>query len=403
MGDHAVQALARTIADAPDPPGVPLVAPVASLLWPAPADRRAGQLRRRLIQLRPPRPLRFDGLLFHPLDLLVVPASRWRPGQHTIPATALVPMANHVRLKMAGAAAIEAEIAGRTTADVELIARLGRTLWPAASAILADTAVPDSWDETELGAARYRPLADAVAALLAEAVAVDTLHAEAATFMLRPAPQVIAAILDRVARTDRAALPMMIAVLLDRLPRAGVLLQTSHAEADAVHAAMDDAVELLLRQLDQVDHIERFIAAGSLEDAAKAVGRFASLLTHLETTKAARRRREQLAAARQRLDAGCSARFATGLQDEVLAPLDQVPVGAADLAALEAAARGLRMLETEGRVVGSGPIYDRLLGTASDAIRDGRMHERLSPADQRRLVEILVGPDAALAMLDQAR
>jgi hypothetical protein len=110
-----------------------------------------------------------------------------------------------------------------------------------------------------------------------------------------------------------------------------------------------------------------------------------------------------LRAVRHRLDAECKARFASGLQDELLAPLQLVGIAPApaDIPALEAAARGLRVLETEGRVIGSGAAYDLLLNKAADAIKDSAMLDRLSGADQLRLIEILSGPDAALALLDQ--
>jgi hypothetical protein len=417
VGAHAVQVQAvqsRAIIGAPDPLiADPLILDIgtlaASLLQSGPDERLARRLRQRLVLLRPSGKLCFAGLLFHPLNLLIVPASRWRPGQHAIPITALRPMAEHVRLGMGGsAAAIETEIAGRTTEDLELIVRLGQVLWSEAAGILADTSIPETWDETELGTARYRPLASTIAVLLAEAAAVETLHAEAATFLLRPAPKRIAAILDRVARTNMAALPMMIAVLLDRLPHAvalpeAALLATTRtgAEADGIRAALDDAVETLLHRFDQEDHLETRIGAASLESAGTAADRIASLLQHLETRKPDRRRREQLVAARRRLDVNCRTRFTRGLLDELLAPLDRGCRASPDIPTLEAAARGLRILETACRVVGSGSGYDRLLGQTAAAIRDATMRDRLSPVDQRRLVEILVGSDAALAMLDR--
>jgi hypothetical protein len=406
----------QAIVGAPDPAiADALIADIgtlaASLLQSGPDGHLVRRLRQRQIRLPPPRKLCFALLLFHPLDLLIVPASRWRPGQHAIPITALRPMAEHVRLRMGGsAAAIETEIAGRTTGDLELITRLGQLLWPLAAAILAETAIPQSWDETELGMARYRPLASVAAVLLAEAATVETLHAEAATFLLRPAPQAAAAILDRVARTSMDVLPMMIAVLLDRLPHAAALPEAARlaatrigAEADAVRAAIEDAVEALLHRFDQQDHMEMRIGAASLEAAGMAADRIASLLQYLETAKPGGRWREPVLAARRRLDVNCRTRFARGLLDELLAPLDRGCSAPPDIEALEAAARGLRILETAGRLVGSVSFYDRLLGRTAAAIRDATMGDRLSPADQRRLVEILVGSDAALAMLDRKR
>jgi hypothetical protein len=404
--DPAVRGLTQAIVGAEDPQIIRMVALVDAMMQRGPADLLIEPLRQRLARLRPPRPLRFERLLFHPLDLLIVPAARWRPGQHAIPRSALMPMAEHVRLRMGAAAtAVEVEIAGGTTADHKLISRLGRTLWPTAASILADSAIPPAWDATGLGDGNYRSLADAVMTLLGEAATVDTLAADAATGLLRPEPEVIAAMLRRVVRANAAALPMIIAVLLDQLPAAAELLPAPHssAEADAVHAAMGAAADLLLRQLDQEDGTATRIAAGSLADAGAAVSRIAALLNYLETTSSEPRRREQLRAARKRLEAQCKARFASGLQDELLAPLERLGIAPApaDIPALESAARGLRVLEIEGRVVGSGSTYDLLLGKAAETIRAGAMRDRLSRADQLRLVEILVGSNAALAMLDQ--
>jgi hypothetical protein len=405
--DAAIRVLNKAIVGAEDPQIIRMVALVDAMMQRGPADLLIEPLRQRLARLRPPRPLRFDRLLFHPLDLLIVPPARWRPGQHAIPRTALMPMAERVRLRMGAAAtAVETELTGATTADHPLISRLGRSLWPTAAGILADVAVPPTWDGTGLGDVNYRSLAGAVAALLSEAATVDALAADAATGLLRPGPEAIAAMLSRVALANKAALPMMIAVLLDRLPEAADLLPAAHSgpEADAMHAAMDDAADLLLRQLDEEDGTATRIAAGSLADAGTAVSKMAALLNHLETANVEPRRREQLRATRQRLEAHCKARFASGLQDELLAPLERLGIAPAptDIPALESAARGLRVLEIEGRVVGSGPTYDLLLGKAAEAIKDGAMRDRLSRADQFRLVEILVGPDAALAMLDQS-
>jgi hypothetical protein len=164
---------------------------------------------------------------------------------------------------------------------------------------------------------------------------------------------------------------------------------------------MDDAIETLLHRFDQEDHIETRIGGASLEAAGAAADRIASLLQHLETAKPGPWRREQILAVRRRLDVNCRSRFARGLLDELLAPLDRGHSGSPNIETLEAAARGLRILETACRLVGSGSFYDRLLGRTAEAIRDATMGDRLSPADQRRLVEILVGSDAALAMLDR--
>ena len=229
MRNPTIRALTRAISGAPDPQIMRIVALVDAMMARGPADLLIEPLRRRLATLRPPRPLRLARLIFYPLDLLIVPAARWRPGQQAIPRSALIPMAEHVRqTKGPALAAIEAEIAGHTTADTELISRLGRSLWPEAARILADKPIPQTWDSTELGDINYRPLANIMTSLLAEAAMLETLRAEAATGLLPPPPDVIKAMLSRVAQVNEAALPMMIAVLLDRLPQAAELLPALH-------------------------------------------------------------------------------------------------------------------------------------------------------------------------------
>jgi hypothetical protein len=403
MPAPAIRALTREIVEASDPRIMRVVAMVDAMIDRGPADQLIAPIRPRLATLRPPHPLRLFRMTFHPLDRLIVPAARWRPGQQAVPRTALMPMAEHVRLAMgAEATAIEAAIAGRTTADTELIARLGRSLWPAAAAVLADSAIPDTWDATDLGEAAYRPLAGVVAAMLTEAAALDTLCADSATGLLPPAPETVAALLNRVATMNQAALPMMITLLLDRLPEVASMLPNIQEgkQGAVIRAAMDDAADFLLGQLDQpAGTTETRIASGTLAEAGAAASRIATLLAQLETPNAKPRRRDRLRSVRQRLDAGCKARFVSAMQDELLTPLQDAGQPA-DLRALESTARGLRVLETEARVVGSGPTYDMLLGKAVEAIKGSAMRDRLGLADQLRLVEILSGSDAALAMLD---
>lgn len=407
VSDPEMRALRQDLARASDPQIMRIVATVDAMISRGSADQLVAPLRRRLIELRPRRPLRFARLLFHPLDPLIVPAARWQFGQHTIPRTALMPMAEHVRLSMGAAAtAIEAAMGGHTDADADLIARLGETLWPAAARILAAPATPASWDTTELGDQTYRPLAAIVATLIAQATALDALCAETANGLVPPLAEAIDTILTGVATANRAALPMMVALLLTRLPLAADVLARSPSGPDgaAVQSAMEQAADFLLRQLIEEDGVEVRIATGSLADSGCTVKGIATLLRSLDTGNAKPSCRETLRTVRDRLDAGCQARFTSGLEDDLLIPLRQLgqSPGSATMSALEATARGLRVLETEARTVGGGATYDLLLEKAAAAIDCGAMREVLSAADQARLVEILAGSDAALALLSRS-
>ena len=407
--EPALQALKRDIAGAADPQIMRIVAMVDAMGTRGPMDQLIAPLRRRLLVLRPPRPLRFDRLMFHPLDPLIVPAMRWRWGRHTIPRSVLTPMSRHVhRLMGEEAQAIEAELAGKTTADQALIGRLGQRLWPRAAAILAETKIFESWDITGLGDRLYRPLANLVAALLAEAAPLDALCTETAEGLLPPRPEAVGAMLGRTAAAHPAALPMLIVLLLTRLPQAAAFIRQAPLgsslvgiRAATVKLALEQAADRLLRQLIEDEATEAALAAGSLADAGAATRRILTLLEQLACGTVGPRQREQMRLVRQRLDGGCQARFATGLQEDLLAPLRYTgpALDAAAVGALEQAARGLRMLAFEARPLPSGGGFEPMLIQAATVIRGEAMRDRLTLADQVRLVEILSGPEAALALV----
>jgi hypothetical protein len=397
-----MRAVSRDVAAADNARVMRIVATVDALSARGAADELIVPLRRRLAVMRPPRPLRFVRLMFHPLDPLIVPAGRWRPDQHTIPRTALAPLADCVRNAMAAELrAIEAAINGRTTADIDLIAVQGRLLWPSAGMALMAAAPPASWGETGLSEAIFATLARRTGALLSQMAAFERLCAETVQGLLPPGAAALHAILRGIAGTDESALPMMVTLLLTRLPEAAALLMTGQSgpQGAALKAAADETVDKLLEQLAGKEGAAAQVAATSLEEAGATVRRIATLLRQLEDGSVMPARRAHLKTVRQTLDAGCRTRFAAGLRDEVLAPL--LAEGSPDMRILESAARDLRALETEARAVGGGSAYDLMLRQAADAVKALPAEAGPDRADRIRLVEILAGSDAALAMLDE--
>jgi hypothetical protein len=390
-------AVTRDVVAAPDAQVMRIVATVDAMATRGAVDELIAPLRQRLAVLRPPRPLHFTRLLFHPLDPVIVAAALWRPGQDAIPRTALVPLADCVRRTMgAQAQTIDAAIHGHATSETALVAAQGQVLWSAAGAILATAGVPSPWSETGLDEAVFTPLARRVGALLAQMPALHRLCAETVRGLLPPRPEALQAILKGVSAADETALPMLVSLLLTRLPQLASMLATPPGAASPkLKVALDRAVDSLLDQLTAQDGARAQIANTSLVEASVAVRRIATLLQQIEDGTVRSVRRTQLAAIRQQIDAGCRARFTTGLQDQVLTRL-HVATGQ-DMPALEAAARGLRALETEARALGGSSAYDRMLSQAAETIK---AETGLDRTDQVRLVEILAGSDAALAMLD---
>jgi len=62
----------------------------------------------------------------------------------------------------------------------------------------------------------------------------------------------------------------------------------------------------------------------------------------------------------------------------------------------------LRALETEARRLGGGDTYDALLQQAAASVTGAGTDEALNLVHKVRLVEILAGPEAALALLESA-
>ncbi|MFL5255962.1 MAG: hypothetical protein ACJ8AI_24315, partial [Rhodopila sp.] len=270
-------------------------------------------------------------------------------------------------------------------------------LWPAAGAILATAAVPPLWSETCLGDAAFPPMAHRAGALLSQMPALDKLCSETVHGLLPPRPDALHTILQGVSAADETALPMMVRLLLNRLPQLASMLaiMPSATASPQLKIALDEAVDSLLDQIMAQDGAQAQIASGSLAEASVTVRRIATLLQQIEDGTVRSVRRSQLPTIRQQVDAGCRARFTASLREQVLARLHGA--GEQEMSALESAARGLRALETEARVMGGGSAYDLMLSQAADAVK---AETGLDQTDQIRLVEILAGSDAGLAILD---
>ncbi len=398
----SLRGVSRGVGHASDLQVVRIVAMVDAMAARGAADDLIAPLRHRLTQLRPARPLQFARLLFSPLDPLIVPAPRWRPADCTVPRTAIAPMANVVDAAMgADLAAIKRAIVNRKADEVDLVAQLGALLWPRAGAILSAAPVPSGWAATGLGDQAYLALAGRIGAVLTAAPALQTLCADTIQGRLAPNQAAIEAMLRKVMGRAPNALPMLVALLLMRLPQSAHVLydiETGGAGA-SLKAATDQAADLLLDHLDSGG--ESMIAAGTLAESGAAAGRIVALLTQLGGDHAPQGRRKQVRGLRDRLDADCKAGFQAGLTGDLLASLQALSdqPDPADVTALENTARSLRALEAAARTISGGGVYDRLLAQAAGAVQANSCG--LAWPDKLRLVEILAGSDAAIAMLDR--
>jgi hypothetical protein len=399
-----IRTLRRDVAEATTAQLMRIVATVDAMADRGIADDLIAPHRHRLQLLHPARPLLFARLLFQPLDPLIVPPPRWRPALPSIPRTAIAPMAEVVRDAMGAKAQMLMEaVKGHTADNIELIAALGSAVWPDAAQILPRSDIPPSWHQTGLDDAAYRTLARRIGAVLSQAAAMDQLHTDSARGLLLPDTSAVAKILDRVAGIAVDALPMIVALLLRRMPQVAPILQVMEKTgfAHGLKGATDQAAALLLDHLEREDGAQATIAGARLSETTASVARMVILLGALDHDAANTVRRQQIRTVQQHLDRCCQSRFASSLDADLLTPLREIPVAPtpAYIADLEGTARDLRGLESEARVIGGGPSYDRLLAEAAATVRSAPPKAGLDRADRLRMVEILAGPEAALEMM----
>lgn len=405
LSREQLRALQTSLGQAKDPQLGRLVAMLDAMPERGALDDLIEPLRPRLLHLRPERPLRFARLLFLPLDPIIVPANVWQRDRPTIPRTAVTPMAAAVRAAIGPlAGAVDSMIAGRGARDAGAIARAGALLWPAAGPALAAAGVPAIWsDRTALPHALWAEVAGNTAAVMAQVPRLNTLVAEAQVGV-GPRVDMLEAMIQALRVGRPRALSMLVALILARLPESTGFMAEAFGRSGDMIAATGLAKGAMLDRLDAPDAIEAAVMGAGAADAALEVRRIAALLRALYS-EAASARRPRVQQLLQRLDKACVRRFTTGLRVEFLEPLLALAVTAGDEAvvALEDAARGLAELGEAARQVGSAATYDTLLRQTVAAIRAMPAGGPLSLADRVRMVELLVGPEEAWAMLEARR
>lgn len=370
------------------------------------ADDIVAPLRPRLARLRPPRPLRFARLLFMPLDPLIVPAARWRPGAPAVPRTAIPVVARAMEIALGPEGRqVAALIEGRTTQDRDTIDSAGAILWPAVSAALPTAPAPPGWEATGLGVRTWPPLARAIAALLGQAVLLQYLSADAVEGLVPPGAHDVQSVLAGATAIDPDAAPMAIALLLARVPESAQVLAKVTAPLEQRHQqilrkAEEEAAHALLDQLAAPGGAEAHLGGRDLVLAGAMVRRLTGLLTALEGDGSTPGRREKVADLRRRIQVNCQSLFAERLATDLLEPLHAAPCPAT-ARALEKAARGLRALETEARRAGGDAGYNALLAQAAGSVREIAAAGTLGRVGGARLMEILAGPEEALALLSE--
>jgi hypothetical protein len=398
----ALRALQRVLVAAQDERILRVLAIVDNLADRGEADKLIAPLRGRLAELRPRRTLNLSRLLFIPLEPLIVGGADWRAGASSIPRTALSPLAQQVTHELGARAeaisAASAQLARND--DLERIVETGEDLWLRAAKILAAAPVPPGWTTASgLQARDHTALAGSTAALLAQAPSLLRVVVRARAG-IAPEPAALSAILASVAPAGSLPLTMMIAMAMEWL-RSELLIRVAdefvaRQDDPTLRATADRAVDFVL------DGIERSLLPSlDVAGATRDVRRIAITLKNLDLwSERHASKRGRIEQVHRGVDAVCRERFASELEARLIEPSAGIAAGGDDtMIALEATARDLRRFETTARQIGSAEHYDRQLQRAAEALRPSAGEDTLACIGRIRLVEILRGPDAAMAML----
>lgn len=358
------------------------------------ADRLLDAARPRLRRLRPPRPIAFTRLLFLPLDGVIVESRNWKRADGGLPRSALPALGDAVRIAIGGEAArIEEGFDGRSFADLAAVDATGRRLWRAAAG--AALAPPPAWEGSGLGEAEFRHCVALAAGVWRHA---DPLWTAMLAAREGPPASLVQAALTCAAAEEPSVIEAMIATLLTKAAKPGSVVSA----AAAARVGPAGAAERVLDRW--IEECRPDLSVSDPRGAAELAEEFAEALDDLEGSDAGRRpeRRQRVAALRRTVGEACRGAFAESAAHHLVEPLARAGARLDDagIRSMETTARSLRRLEAAGRKLGGASAYDATLRKVTDSFAALRGRPEANPADLARLTEILVGPEAALKLLD---
>ena len=386
------RALGRDLRFASDEQLGRVVAIVDALSSRGPADALLDPVRPRLAKLRPSRPPTLTRILFLPLDPAIVPAPQWRAGTAAVPRSALGLLGQAMLAELGALRAELEQEAAECPADTASWREVGRRLWPAAAEVLAGAAAPATWTEqTGLPAALWSELRDGIGAVLVRAVQIE------AALRAPDSEPAAKGIILGAAGCSAFATALIVRILLARHPRpAGLALAITSVREPPVRAAAEQAIAAALGAVP--DALERLGTTGSAVAAAQAT-QLAALLDAVDSPT----RRTRVQALRLEAMQACQDRLETCLRQDLLAALPaDTSADDATLSGMEAAARDARALHGAARQLGGGSRLEQILRDCAASIA-GLDPVVLDPVDRIRLLELLIGPEAALAQSGQHR
>ena len=368
-------------------------------------------LRGRVALLRPVRPLRLFRLLFMPLDPLIVSPANWRPGSPRVPRSALGPIFSLV-IRQVGIeiAAFKSMVEGHTTHSEAAIAQAGAALWPCAAVILRGAKPPPEWEQTRLPEPLFWPMARAIAAVLARGCELLQLARNTQNRDSSNDGELIGSLMAKLADEIPEGAALVIQLVLLHAPQAIVHVRRSISaiheahESITLHRALSLGLDQSLNYVEREADCVRKIARGSTREATEEIKMVARVLNAIDQDPSAASHRSRLRAMREKMDKASQNRFKNSIQEDLARPLAALrqPASSTEQKQMETSARELRTLEGAARQFSNSVSYDQQLLHTADVVRSAFAAGTVSLPRACRLLEILSGPEAAVALYHRA-
>lgn len=385
-----VEGLAANLGNASDENLLRIMAMVDRLADRSQLETLLTDIRPRLAQLRPPRPLSMMRLLFLPLAGAFVDRAAWRQDPARIPRNALKPIFTLLRDVAHGPLA-EAHHAPKHAffSDLDLVEGLGRPMW-AAAARLCEKITPGSrWADAGFAPEDFRMMMRLAAGIWR--------HADPIWGVLRQGAAPVSADMLRSALSGpagegvdvfRIAFRTLLSVS-GNVANLGTLTSgMPPGIGEVVIQELENWIEAALPRLAEYDWIEATNRAEEIGKTLEGLG----LTPYFQIP----RRRQQLSSFFWRLEEHCREILLEITEEEILPALmpNAPPYSDDRFLTLESHARTARRLEILGRHFGNDPAYGEYrlrLTRAFGAAEKAKETLGITTMDLTRLGEILLG------------
>ncbi|MCA3350728.1 MAG: hypothetical protein INF97_09060 [Roseomonas sp.] len=384
-----VDGLAANLSNASDENLLRIMAMIDRLADRSQLDTLLTDVRPRLAQLRPPRPLNMMRLLFMPLSGALVDRAAWRQDPASIPRAALRPIFSLLRdLPHGPLTEVEAAPSQALFTDLDLVERLGSPVW-ASAARLCEKITPGSrWADAGFTPEDFRSMMRLAAGVWR--------HAGPIWGVLRQGAAPVSADALRAALSGpagegpdvfRAAFRTLLLASGNVANFTALTAGMPPGASEVVIQALEEWIEAALPKLAEQDWIEATNRAEEIGKTLEALG----LTPYFQIP----RRRQQLSSFFWRLEEHCREVLLEIIDEEILPALNPSTEPYSDnrLLAVESHARAARRLEILGRHFGNDPVYgenQQRLARAFDAAEKVKSDLGITATDLARLREILL-------------